>query len=193
LFLEAPDMPELELSALTTAIYRRDTEQIRKLLKGGAVPTFFEAAALGDVTTVKKFLEDDFQLARAFAADGFTALHLAAFFGRPEVVGLLLEYGADPNAVAKNPTNLRPVHSAAASGDAPTLKALLNADVDVNAKQERGFTALHEAALNGNSEMIHALLRKGADPDLRADDGRTAIDFARASSKENAIAALQPA
>src|SRR5438270_8392213 len=160
----------METSTLTAAIYRRDSEEVRMLLERGAVPTFFEAAALGDAVAIAEFLKDDPALATAFAPDGFTALHLAAFFARPAVVTLLLRRGADPNAHANNSTHLRPIHSAAASGDLSTLEALLNADVDVNAQQERGFTALHEAALNGNQKMIRVLLAKGADRDVECDD-----------------------
>lgn len=182
----------IEPSELNAAIYRRDAQTIERLMAAGVEPTFFEAAALGDGERLTRFLARDATLTGAFSADGFSALHLAAFFGHPEAVRLLLERGADPNARSQNALRLCPINSAAASGNAETVIALLAADVDVDARQERGFTALHEAALNGNVQMIRALLAKGADPNLVCDDGRTAIDFARASKREDAIAALQP-
>jgi len=153
----------MEVSQLTGAIYRRDQEEIHRLLGDGTRPTFFEAAALGDAQSVERSLDEDAALADAYSSDGFTALHLAAFFAKREIVLLLLQRGADPNALSRNEMHVRPIHSAAASGDAATLQALLTCDVDVNAKQERGFTALDEAKLNGNQEMIRALLAKGAE------------------------------
>ena len=49
--------------------------------------------------------------------DGFTPLHLAAFFGGADAVRAILARGADPDADADNPPGVRPIHSAAAVGD----------------------------------------------------------------------------
>ena len=80
----------------------------------------FEATTLGDLPRLRALLASDAGLAKAFSADGFTALHLAAFFGQPESAELL--GGADPNAVAKNPMKVAVINSAAASGRADLVK-----------------------------------------------------------------------
>jgi hypothetical protein len=63
---------------------------------------FFNACAHGDTARVRATLADNPELARAVAAggphQGWTALHEAARHGRGDIVSLLLEYGADPNA-----------------------------------------------------------------------------------------------
>lgn len=182
-----------EPSELTAAIYRRDSALVSELLQRGATPSFFDAAALGDAGAIEKFLDSNPSLVTQLSPDGFTALHLAAFFGRPDVVEILLQRGADVAVRSNNAMHLCAIHSAAASGNAAVMAALLARDVDPDARQAQGFTALHEAALNGNLEMIRALLAKGANPNVTADDGRTAIDFARVSKNEAAIAALQTA
>ncbi|MEZ5139080.1 MAG: ankyrin repeat domain-containing protein [Acidimicrobiales bacterium] len=71
-----------------------------------------DAAALGDVDRLRTLLDEAPDAATAEAADGFTALHLAAWFGRPRCAELLLARGADPERVAGNGTELRPLHSA---------------------------------------------------------------------------------
>ena len=86
---------------------------------------------------------------------------------------------ADVDALASNPTQLRPVHSATAGRDLETVLALLAAKPDVNARQIRGFVALHSAALSGDLTIAEALLGAGADRSLRAEDGKDALTFAR--------------
>ena len=46
--------------------------------------------------------------------DGFTPLHLAAFFGGADAVRAILATGADPDADAENTFKVRPIHSAVA-------------------------------------------------------------------------------
>ena len=112
-----------------------------------------------------------------WSPDGFTALHLAAFFGRETVAATLLEHGADVNAVARNPLRVQPLHSAAAAGHTPVARLLLEYGADPNARQEGGFVPLHAAAQAGNDELYELLLASGADQDAATDDGRTAADF----------------
>ena len=82
-------------------------------------------------------------------ADGFTALHLAAFFGGAAVARRLLDAGADPDAVARNPMAVRPLHSAVAGGQVEVALALIAAGADVGARQRHGWTPLHGAAQAG--------------------------------------------
>ena len=49
---------------------------------------------------IRRLLDDDPATANSWSPDGFTALHLAIFGGSEEAVRLLLERGADPNALA---------------------------------------------------------------------------------------------
>ena len=69
------------------------------------------------------------------AADGNSALVLAAFSGHGAVARLLLERGADPNAAGAGYTAL---HAAALRGDVETVKALLAKGANPNARLTKG-------------------------------------------------------
>jgi len=56
-----------------------------------------EAIFIDDLATAQAALADGFDV-DARAADGSTAVHLAALVGNPEMVALFLDAGADPNA-----------------------------------------------------------------------------------------------
>jgi ankyrin repeat protein len=161
------------LGALMLAQYARRPDLVAMLRAARPRLDLFEAAALGDLAAVQAALADP-DAARAVAADGFQALHLAAYFGRLEIVDALLAAGADPDAVAANAARLRPLHSAAAAGHAEVAERLLRAGADPNARQQGGWTPLHAAALNRDQPLEQLLLRHGADPKLTTDDGRTA-------------------
>ena len=138
------------ISALMIALYDRKHEHANVLL-ACVDPDTFEAAALGRTDRVKDV--------DAWSADGFTPLHLAAFFGQRETVARLLELGADANAVARNKSAVRPLHSAVVRPDLDLVRRLLEAGADVNAKQDGGWTALAAATQHGN-DALTALLRE---------------------------------
>jgi len=114
---------------------------------------------------VRALVEADPELARSRAADYFTPLHLAAFFGRPEAVASLLAAGADVEAEATNSflTQVRPLHSAAAGGRLECCRLLVEAGADVNAQQGGGGTPLAAARANSDEALVELLVDAGAE------------------------------
>jgi uncharacterized protein len=128
--------------------------------------SIFEAAALGRIRDVSVLLHLHRDRALEVSYDGFTALHLAAFFGHHYCAKLLLEEHADPNAVSRNAMEVTPLHSALADKDeaivAPIVALLLNAKANPNAKQASGVTPLMAARQNGHAQVEKLLRAKGA-------------------------------
>jgi ankyrin repeat protein len=164
------------ISALMQARYENRLEIVDLLRPAAGELDIFEAAALGDVARLNKLLANDGELVKARSSDGFTALHLACFFGQMEAAETLVRHGADSNAVS--PSRIAVIHSAAASRNAALLKLVLGAGANPDAQQQRGYTALHEAAMHNSVERAQALLEAGADPAVKSDAGQTAADMA---------------
>jgi ankyrin repeat protein len=144
------------VSLLLLALYHRRPQARDALLAAGAPVGPLEAAALGDV---EKLAGADLSIR---GGDGFTPLHLAAFFGGAEAVRAILATGADPNADAENTFHVRPIHSAVAVGDHASAQALLEAGADPNVEQEGGYTPLTAAIHHKDAEMEALLRRHGA-------------------------------
>lgn len=68
---------------------------------------------MGRADRIAELLDRDPTLANAYASDGFFPLGLAAFFGHPEAVALLLARCADVTAVARNPMRVQALLKAA--------------------------------------------------------------------------------
>ena len=167
------------MSEALQALYAGDPDKARELLPPDGELSVFEAAAFGRLERLKEILDEDPSQARAFADDGFTALHLAVFAEQDDAARLLLERGADVNvrstgAVVRVP----PLGTAAFVRSTRLAGVLLDAGADVNAQGEGGFTALHAAAQNGDEALVRLLLERGADPALANDRGETPRDLA---------------
>lgn len=185
------------VSAVLLAAYYGRAPLAQQILAAGGPADLFEASALGQAAQVGALLDAAPAQVNAFAADGFTALGLAAFFGHPAVLDLLLARGADPNLAANNPMNVRPLHSAVAHRDAATALALaetlLRHGAEANAQQEGGYTALHEAASSGHLPLARLLLARGANPALANAAGLTPHDLAEKHGHTEAAALLRAA
>src|SRR5512147_1742765 len=144
------------------AVYRMQASLVRLLIAAGANLDIFEAVAVGSPERVESLVSGDPSLVNLFAADGFTPLGLASFFGHAGIVAFLLSKGADVNMAAKNDLGVAPLHSAAAGRHGEIVRLLLDHGSDVNARQQSGYTALHSAAHNGDTDMVRLLLERGA-------------------------------
>src|SRR5688572_28163016 len=88
-------------SAILTAVYHRQKEIANLLVARGAALSIFEACAAGEIERAERLLAEDTARVNAWSHDGWTPLHLAAFFGHAKLVELLLSGGADARAVSR--------------------------------------------------------------------------------------------
>jgi uncharacterized protein len=166
------------MSEALQALYQGDEQKARELLRPDEELSVFEAAAFGRLERLRQILDEDPAQANAFSGDGFTALHLAIFGGQEEAIRVLLDRGADPNALSTSEiAKVPPLGTAAFVRSNALASLLLDAGADPNGRGEGGFTALHSAAQNEDEELGRLLLDRGADPSLAADDGRRPVDF----------------
>jgi len=173
------------LSPVLYALYNGKGDLVEPLLDANPPLDVFDAAAVGRTRGLEKLLDGEPELATSWSKDGFTGLHLAAFFGQEQAAELLLARGAEVNLVARNASiHVTPLHSAAAGSHSGIVKLLLEHGADPNAAQDGGFTPLHSAANNDDRESAEALLEAGADPTLKTDDGRTAADLAGEQTRD---------
>ena len=125
-----------------------------------------EAAASGDVETVRKLLAEGTPVDQFDTTDSFgrptTALYRATMAGRAEVVELLLDGGADPTLRADDSRSvLNPMQVAAKFGREDILKIFLERGADPNAPGKES-TPLHLAKKSGKEKIVSLLAEAGA-------------------------------
>ena len=111
-------------------------------------------------------------------------LYFAIWNGDPEIIGILVDAGADVNATFRgssstlgglfgsSTTDTPLIHYAARYSTNPAvIQVLLDAGANIHAKDDDGQTPLHYAARwNRNQALIQVLLDAGADIEEKTDD-----------------------
>jgi hypothetical protein len=144
------------VSPILTALYHGSGEVVN-WLKGRDWPrTLWDAAALDDADRLATLLDYEPGLVDTYSPDGWTALHLAAFFGAGRTANLLLSRGADHRLISRNTVANTPLHAAAAARRLPILEALLAAGADPTISCA-GYTPLAIAEANAFEDGIVAL------------------------------------
>ena len=165
------------MSAVLFSLYIDKPELTDILLAFEPELDIFDLAALGGLGQISMLIAANNKLIHEFSGDGFTALHVASYFGHAKIVRLLLDNGADINKVAMNGSDLTALHSAVSSCHMGVVKVLLDFNPDIDAKMLGGFTPLMSATAMGMKELMEILIEYGSDQSLKSDDGRIAIDF----------------
>jgi ankyrin repeat protein len=149
---------DVGVSLVRQAAYHQRPDLVALVLTFDPPLDDFDAAAVGRADLLGEVDPD------AISTDGFPILSLACFFGHVDAARVLLDRGADANAVATNGTLLRPVHAAAAGRHVDILRLLLAHGADANAEQRGGFTAMDAARQHDDMAMADVLLAGGAHP-----------------------------
>src|SRR5919109_2275557 len=155
------------MSDVLEAVYTGKREEAERLAEGREL-SIFEAAALGRTERVRQLLDEDPSRANAFGDDGFHPVGLACFFGHVEAAKLLMERGADVNALSRNDQiQTAAIHAAAASQTDETtrfelVKLALEHGADPDLPQGSGFRAIDAARQNGDTRVEQLLIEHGA-------------------------------
>ncbi|MDR2377207.1 MAG: ankyrin repeat domain-containing protein [Puniceicoccales bacterium] len=166
-----PTIPERE-SALHYAVWKGNTEIVRLLLENlkktgklahiqapnsaGRSP-LYKAAEGSHAGIAKLLLEYGAHVDERCGS--WTVLHCAAEKGCCEMVEMLLDRGADLNAVDGS-CRETPLSVAARSSCTEVIRLLLARHADVRIANNEGNTPLHHAAQGGASEIVPMLLRR---------------------------------
>lgn len=151
----------------------------------------FTLCVAGHTAEVLKAIDAKPELLEAHSTDGWTPLHLAGFFGWPELANGLLDKGAKIDSRSTNSMENTPLHAAAAGGATPLVELLLKRGAQVNATQHGGWTALHAAAQAGNRAMVETLVAHGASVNQRAENNQTPLDLALLKGHQELVEFLE--
>jgi ankyrin repeat protein len=142
-------------SPLMTALYRGHADVVDALIDAGAEIDVFAAAAIGRMEDLRRTLSPG--TLNACAYDGWTPLHLAAFFGQAGSVQLLIEEGADVHAVSHNAIANTPLHAATAGRHTDAALLLLQHGADPLVADAGGYTSLQIAIQNQLDSVVAAI------------------------------------
>ena len=115
----------------------------------------------------------------------------AAAFNHGQIVELLLENGADPEA--KDMLAMTPLLIAAALGSSQSAKVLLDHGVDITATDSSLNSCLHLAISYRRTEMVKMLLERGRDKLLPLKDKNLSTVLHVAAGLEDSKVSFYPA
>ncbi len=170
------------ITPLLYGLYMGKPEVAKIIYATGYSFTLHECVAMNDIDRVKKLIDENPSSVNSSSPDGWTALHLAAFFGHREMVKLLLDKGASIDTPSKSKASYgnSPLQAAVAMGRNEIVELLLERGANVNfIQQPGGFTPLHIAASRNDLKIVQLLVDSGANDHAITDDGKKPLDIAK--------------
>jgi|GEM_PF-4399268 len=162
---------------------KNDYNQIKELIKNGADPKYRNgwfshrnalhiSAMIGHVDSMAIFINEVDVNARD--DNGSSALHLAAKFGKTQVIEFLIKVeGIDLDA--RDNKGKTPLHIASVEA----VKAILKTGtVNLELTDKYGYTPILAAIANDHIKIFEALRGEGARVDVKNNEGETALHFA---------------
>lgn len=181
--------PEEKASWFIGAVERNRPEVVSKMLRegydpnvliDGQDPALVRAIRLEYWSVVKALLASP-KINIDMASDvGETALMLAAYKGKMDLVNELIDRGATINRIG----GWTPLHYAAATGKNDVVKLLLAKGARVNVLTAAGVTPLYMAARLPSRDVVRTLLAAGAMKDLCNDQGDSPSAVAKRAGDE---------
>jgi len=90
---------------------------------------------------------------------GYTPLHESVSNGRPKILQLLIDHGADVNCCANG--GYTPLHLAAFTGHKDCVHVLLGNNADISKTDDYGKTPMQTAELSARSDILKVLKSAG--------------------------------
>ena len=149
--------------------------------RGGRYVTPLVAALAGEHFRTARILYDNGADPNVRGNFKSTALHSAAYYGRLQMVWVLLGFKADVNA--RDTDNWTPLYSLSdgsqfsnsSQSHANVARVLLEHGADVNACSNRQVTPLHLGVRRKNVDLVRVLLEHGASLDAEDEHGETPL------------------
>ena len=157
----------------------------------------FQSIQSGDAARLKEILNSHSNLVNTENGDGLTPLGFAAHFGYQHVVQVLLDHGANVNAVSHSKISYIPSNTAlhaaiAGERNIEVIKLLLAHQAQTTIADSNGHTCLHTAAFHeDNLEIIRLLIEHGADVNAKAEGGVSPLSLALKQGNNNVAELLR--
>ncbi|KAJ3216308.1 Palmitoyltransferase zdhhc17 [Dinochytrium kinnereticum] len=134
----------------------------------------FQASQRGLLPRVKQLVDSENVSVQSRDKDNCTALHWAAINNQLAIARLLVERGAEVDAIGGE-LLATPLHWASRSGHVQMATFLIQKGATPLKKDNQGYNALHLAAHAGHAMMLIYLVAVGVDADSPDTMGRTAL------------------
>ncbi|KAH7628776.1 ankyrin repeat-containing domain protein [Sordaria sp. MPI-SDFR-AT-0083] len=198
-----------QVSPLLEAVQAGHLEATSVLLDYGADPesslvhacliTDFLQSSINNKPSIYELLLQKGLNANRADDNGWTPLHLAAYYHKPAITRLLLEHGADPDK--QGDSGVTPLYFVLTAKDSTSaglevVRLLLEHKANPNIAT-RGMTPLHIAVISqSNPEFVSLLLEHNAEVDAacewdgRSELGGTAVCFAASANRSDQMRLL---